>query len=75
LRRGFHPSWREPLPADTHRKPMLLFLLSAVFLLRSEQRRLFVLLFHEPPRSTRNSVSTCLLHQPWDAGFAVASGG
>lgn len=32
------------------RKPMLLFLLSGLFLLRLTERTLFSLLFHEPPR-------------------------
>lgn len=32
---------------------MLLFVLSGVLLLRLEERTLFVLLFHEPPRNTR----------------------
>lgn len=35
------------------RKPLLLFLLSGVLLLRLAQRRLAGLLFHEPPRKTR----------------------
>ena len=39
------------------RNPMLLFVLSGVLLLRLEERTLFVLLFHEPPRSTRFVVS------------------
>jgi hypothetical protein len=38
---------------QTKRKPMLLLKLSGSFLLRQEQRALFRLLFHEPPRSTR----------------------
>ena len=48
-------------PADqndveqTTRKPMLLLKLSGSFLLRYEQRALFRLLFHEPPRTTRAS--------------------
>jgi hypothetical protein len=37
----------------TSRKPMLLFLLSALFLLRFAERQLIALLFHEPPRITR----------------------
>jgi hypothetical protein len=37
----------------TTRKPMLLLKLSGSFLLRYEQRALFRLLFHEPPRTTR----------------------
>ena len=36
---------------------MLLFVLSGVVLLRMEERTLFVLLFQEPPRSTRFVVS------------------
>ncbi len=36
---------------------MLLFELSGVLLLRLEERTLFVLLFHEPPRSTRFAMS------------------
>ena len=35
------------------RKPVLLFRLSGVFLLRLADRLLFGLLFQEPPRSTR----------------------
>ena len=38
---------------QTKRKPMLLLKLSGSFLLRYEQRALFRLLFHEPPRTTR----------------------
>lgn len=38
---------------QTKRKPMLLLKLSGSFLLRYEQRALFRLLFHEPPRNTR----------------------
>lgn len=37
------------------RKPLLLLRLSGVFLLRLAERKLFALLFHEPPRSTRLS--------------------
>ncbi len=54
------------------RKPMLLFVLSGVLLLRYEERTLFVLLFQEPPRSTRFVVdriradgSLCEAHAPW----------
>lgn len=42
--------WR--LPAET-RNPMLLVRLPGAFLLRYEERRLFSLLFHAPPRKTR----------------------
>lgn len=35
------------------RKPLLLFSLEGLFLLRLAARRLFSLLFHEPPRTTR----------------------
>ncbi len=35
------------------RKPLLLFLLSGLFLLRLEERQLLSLLFQEPPRNTR----------------------
>ncbi|MBI3162865.1 MAG: hypothetical protein HYZ23_10155, partial [Chloroflexi bacterium] len=35
---------------QTKRRPMLLLKLSGSFLLRYEQRALFRLLFHEPPR-------------------------
>ena len=39
---------------DAQRNPMLLFLFAGLFLLRFATRRLFgLLLFHEPPRSTR----------------------
>jgi len=38
---------------QTKRKPTLLLKLSGSFLLRYEQRALFRLLFHEPPRNTR----------------------
>jgi hypothetical protein len=37
--------------ATAQRSPMLLFLLSGLFLLRLAERTLFRLLFHEPPRS------------------------
>ena len=37
----------------THRKPLLLFLLLGLFLLRNEARRLFRLLYQAPPRSAR----------------------
>jgi len=37
------------------RKPVLLFRFSGVFLLRLADRVLFGLLFHEPPRSTREA--------------------
>ena len=47
LVKGIYGSNRE------QRKPMLLLLLSGLFLLRLAARRLFsLLLFHEPPRST-----------------------
>lgn len=36
-----------------HRKPLLLFSLSGLFLLRFDPRRLFVLLLNDPPRNTR----------------------
>ena len=39
------------------RKPLLLLRLEAVFLLRLAERRLFGLLFQEPPRSTRRDFS------------------
>ena len=35
------------------RNPLLLFVFDGLLLLRFAHRRLFVLLFHEPPRSTR----------------------
>ena len=38
--------------AQTTRKPLLLFLLSRVFLLRLAERQLSGLLFQEPPRSS-----------------------
>ena len=36
------------------RKPLLLFLLPGLFLLRLAPRRFVSLLFHEPPRTTRD---------------------
>lgn len=36
-----------------HRKPLLLFSLSGLFLLRFDPRRLFIVLLNDPPRSTR----------------------
>ena len=39
----------------TQRKPLLLFLLFGLFLLRFAARRFLLLLFQEPPRSTRVS--------------------
>ena len=43
-----------PAQADwARRKPMLLFRLSAVFLLRLAERRFSGSLFQEPPRTTR----------------------
>jgi hypothetical protein len=41
------------LAARNTRKPRLLFRLSVLFLLRAEERNHSVVLFHEPPRSTR----------------------
>ena len=43
------------LGAETHttRKPLLLFRLSGVFLLRLAERVFLGLLFQEPPRNTR----------------------
>lgn len=56
------------------RKPMLLFVLSGVLLLRYEERTLFVLLFQEPPRNTRFVVDRIRAerslyegHAPWSA--------
>jgi len=40
-------------PDTTTRKPLLLFRLSGVFLLRLAERQFVGLLFHDPPRSTR----------------------
>ena len=48
--------WRPRLPPSSVRairKPLLLFRLSVVFLLRFAARRFLGLLFHEPPRNTR----------------------
>ena len=42
-----------PLSVLAKRKPMLLFRLVGVFLLRFAERRFCGLLFHEPPRLTR----------------------
>ena len=59
---GMHASnVRERLNSGIHlfsaswiqRKPLLLFVLDGLFLLRLAQRMLFTLLFHEPPRTTR----------------------
>ena len=46
---------RKPKPhySNKTRKPLLLFRLSGVLLLRFAQRTLFGSLFQEPPRSTR----------------------
>ena len=60
LPRPLHP-WTERLRAGSvagrvdwaRRKPMLLFLLSALFLFRFDDRRFSGLLFQEPPRITR----------------------
>jgi hypothetical protein len=42
------------MDATTHtRKPLLLFLLSGLFLLRIAARTFFSLLLNDPPRSTR----------------------
>ena len=41
--------------ARTTRNPMLLFLLSGLFLLRLAARRFLALLFQEPPRRTRSA--------------------
>ena len=47
-------SWtRKAPPTAMHRNPLLLFVLSGVFLLRLADRRLLSLLFHDPPRRTR----------------------
>ncbi len=52
-----------PVPDEGHlgrtgglarRKPLLLFRLSGLFLLRFAERTLLGLLFHEPPRNTRS---------------------
>jgi hypothetical protein len=42
-----------PAGAAATRKPMLLFRLSGVFLLRLAERQFVPSLFHEPPRFTR----------------------
>ena len=50
LRKGYSPG----RPADwTRRNPLLLFRFAVLFLLRLAERRLFGLLFQEPPRNTR----------------------
>ena len=47
-------AFRDIPPTNTHRKPMLLLRLSGVLLLRFEDNRLSgSLLFHDPPRNTR----------------------
>lgn len=50
----FPASWAQ-------RNPMLLFRFVGLFLLRLAHRRLFALLFHDPPRNTRCSESAPLL--------------
>ena len=58
------------------RKPMLLFSFVASLLLRFEDRRLFSLLFHGPPRSPRlvlASVPQVKAHPPDDAPSAAAN--
>ena len=50
----------EGTPRDTTRKPLLLFLLSGLLLLRLADRQLSALLFQLPPRLTRfEPLSTC----------------
>lgn len=63
------------------RKPLLLFSLFGLFLLRFEARRLFVVLFHEPPRNTRaprcphisgiNPVYAFFIHPPRSLPISV----
>ena len=45
--------WPFPPLCWAQRNPLLLFVFVGLFLLRFEARRLFGLLFHEPPRNTR----------------------
>jgi len=60
-----HSGWKNKVRRDrAQRKPMLLLMLSGVLLFRFAERALLLLLFHEPPRSTRSGI-------PTQTGFAA----
>jgi len=61
------PHYRRVIEFDdeptTTRKPMLLFQLSGLLLLRTAPRALLSLLFHDPPRNTQ-ALSACPFQTP-----------
>ena len=64
------------VPVLAKRKPLLLFRLDGVLLLRLAERALFALLFHEPPRNTRfdtRSTATSLVLSRTNCGFNRAT--
>lgn len=65
-----NPKKNVDAPTATTRKPLFLFLLSGLFLLRAAQRTFLSLLLKAPPRSTRGVLS--LSPQPSLNGLNVA---
>jgi hypothetical protein len=66
LFRGSHPTLLLSYGTKTRRKPILLFRLSRVLLLRFADRQFPALLFQLPPRSTRIEpmINALVLHWP-----------